>query len=43
MSANGAQTNSARGVQGVTMTGLLAKACGIALAQHPILNACECL
>jgi len=25
--------------KGVTMTGLLAKACGIALAQHPILNA----
>lgn len=27
--------------QGVTMTGILAKACAVALAQHPMLNACE--
>ena len=27
--------------KGVTMTALLAKACGIALASHPILYACE--
>ena len=29
--------------QGVTMTALLAKACGMALAQHPVLYASECL
>lgn len=27
---------------GVTMTALLAKACGVALAQHPIMFACRC-
>ena len=27
--------------KGVTMTALLAKACGVALASHPILYACE--
>ena len=27
--------------KGVTMTALLAKACGVALASHPVLYACE--
>ncbi len=29
--------------KGVTMTALLAKAAGVALAKHPVLYACECV